>query len=228
MLDQSLLQQIKFLESQGKSKEEIYIDILSRGAKAEDLNDYYSTANLAVSEEDQKKRTIRIIVTVGAILIGAGIFSFIAANWQVMGKPSKIIIIILSMLATYIVGWNVKEKTELKKTGDALILLGSIIYGGGIFLVGQMFNVRASWPDGFILWMLGVIAMAFALDSYTLYYLAALLGIVAIFGHPVVIFSSFNSAIFTSSLLLLISTSATFLVGWKFRKKAISQNSEIY
>ena len=121
--------------------------------------------------------------------MGVGIFLFIAANWQEMLKPVKIGVILVSMLVSYGLGWYLKERLNLGKTGSALFLLGSIIYGAGIFLVAQMFRLRVNWPDGFILWMFGTIAIAFALESFSHFYLAILLGFVALVGYPIEIFT---------------------------------------
>ena len=169
MADPKLSEYVKTSLAQGKPKEEIYKELLGQGWTIEVIQESFNSMGVEQEKEDTSKKTIRIIVTIGAVLVGAGIFSFIAANWLEMTKPIKIGIILISMIVSYGAGWYLKEKSELQKTGDALILLGSIIYGAGIFLVAQMFNIRANWPDGFILWMIGTIAMAFAVESYPLF-----------------------------------------------------------
>lgn len=221
MIYQDSIKYIKTSLAQGKRKEELYQELLSKGETIEKIGEYFTAIKREERKEGAQKRTIKIILTIGAILIGAGIFSFIAANWQEMTKSLKIGIIIISMLASYSAAWYVREKLRLVKTGEALLLLGAIIYGAGIFLTAQMFNIRANWPDGFILWMLGVIAMAFAAEAFSLFYLAIPLGIVAFIGHPFGIFTDFgpNPFLLTSSFLLLISTIVTFISGWTIHKK---------
>jgi uncharacterized membrane protein len=225
-----LVEYIKTSLSQGRTKEDIYKELLGQGWTIEVIQESFNAIGTEEEKEDTQKRTIRIIVTIGAVLVGAGIFSFIAANWVEMARPVKIAIILISMLASYGTGWYLKEKTELQKTGEALILLGAIIYGAGIFLVAQMFNIRANWPDGFILWMIGTIAMAFAAESYPLFYLAIPLGIIAIVGHPFGIFTGFgyNRFLLTSSFLLLAATIITFATGWIIRKKMPPELKEFY
>lgn len=230
MADPKLSEYIKASLAQGKPKEEIYKELLGQGWTIEAIQEGFNSIGAEQEKEDTSKKTINIIVTIGAVLVGAGIFSFIAANWFAMEKSVKIGIILISMVVSYGSGWYFKEKSELQKTGDALILLGSIIYGAGIFLVAQMFNIRANWPDGFILWMVGTIVMAFAVESYQLFYLAILLGIIASIGHPLIIFTSFghNSFLLTSSFLLLIATIITFITGWLVRKKIPAELKEFY
>ncbi|MBI5149566.1 MAG: DUF2157 domain-containing protein [Candidatus Omnitrophica bacterium] len=230
MADPKLVEYVKTSLAQGKPKEEIYKELLGQGQTIEVIQESFNALTTEEEKEDTSKRTIRIIVTIGAVLVGTGIFSFITANWQAIARPVKIGIILVSMLISYGTGWHMKEKSNLLKTGETLILLGSIIYGAGIFLVAQMFNIRANWPDGFILWMIGAIAVAYAVESYPLLYLAIPLGIIALVGHPFGIFTGFgcNSFLLTSSFLLLAATTITFVTGWIIRKKMPPELKEFY
>lgn len=221
MIEQNLVNYIKTSFSQGRSKEEIYKELLNQGFTIEVIQENFQAITTGEEKEDTQKRTIQIVLTIAAVLVGAGIFSFIASNWQEMGRVMKVLIIIAAMLSSYVLSWYTKEKLQLIKTGEALMLLGSIIYGAGIFLVAQMFHIRANWPDGFILWMLGVIVMAYAVELSPLFYLSIVLGIIALIGHPFLIFtpSGYDTFFLTSSFLLLVAAVATFVVGWTTWKK---------
>ena len=231
MIDPKIVDYIKTSLAQGKSKEELYKELLGQGWTIDVIQENFNAIEATEEKEDTSKKTIHIIVTIGAVLVGAGIFSFIAANWQEMTRPMKVGIIVISMLISYAIGWYLKEKLNLTKTGEALILLGAIIYGAGIFLVAQMFNIRANWPDGFILWMFGTIVMAFAVESFPLFYLSIPLGIIALVGHPFGIFSGFagyNPFLLTSSFLLLIAAVVTFVAGLIMRKKLTPELKDFY
>lgn len=230
MVDQKLADYVKASVVGGKTREEIYKELLAQGFTIEMIQESFTSFTAHEEKDALSRRTIYIIVTIGAILVGAGIFSFIAANWQEMDRPVKVGIILLSMLISYGAGWYVKEKANLPKTGDALILLGAIIYGAGIFLVAQMFNIRANWPDGFILWMIGAVVMALSIESNMLFRLSVLLGIVALIGHPfgIVVGLGYNPFLLTSSFLLLIGAVVTFISGWVIRKKIPPQLKEFY
>jgi len=230
MTDHNLVAHIKSSLAKGNTKEDIYRDLLAHGSTVEAIEKAFNSETESEKKEDMSKKTVHIIVTVGAILIGAGFFSFIASNWSGMPKAVKIGIILFAMIGAYASGWNMKKRATMPRTGEALILLGSIIYGAGIFLVAQMFNIRANWPDGFILWMLGTIAVGFTIELYSLFYLAMLLGVVSLIGHPVSIFGSFgyNPFLLTSSLLLLVATVITFLAGRAIQKKAPHASKKYY
>jgi amino acid transporter len=83
--------------------------------------------------------------------------------------------------------------------------------------------------------MFGAIAIAFALESFPHFYLAILLGIVAIIGHLIKIFIEIftgvlghHAFLLTSSFLLLIATIITFITGWIVRKRIPSELKEFY
>jgi uncharacterized membrane protein len=230
MENKKLVEYIQSSLVQGKSKEEIYKELLNQGWGIDAIQDAFNQIATNIEKEDIQKRTIRIIVTIGAILIGIGIFSFVAANWQGMTKAAKVLIIVIAMIASYTGGWFFRERWNYKKTGEALILLGAIIYGAGIFLVAQMFHIRGNWPDGFILWMIGTIIMAFAIESFSLFYLAIPIGIAAIIGYPLGIFGSYsyNPFLLTSPLLLFVATIVTFITGWLVKKRIPPELKEFY
>jgi len=236
--NQTIVEYIQRSLTQGKSKEEIYKELLNQGWSIDAIQDAFNQIVTKEKKEDTQKRTIRIITIIGAILVGVGIFSFIAANWQEMTKIIKVLIIVIAMISSYTGGWFLREKWHYEKTGEALLLLGAIIYGAGIFLIAQMFHIRGNWPDGFILWMIGAIVMAFAAESFSLFYLAIPVGIAAIIGHPFGIFDhplgilgalgGYNPFLLTSSFLLLIATIVTFIAGWLVKKRMPPELKEFY
>jgi uncharacterized membrane protein len=235
MENEKIVEYIQLSLQQGKSKEEIYKELLNQGWNVDAIQNAFNRIVTKIitkkKKEDIQKKAIRIIVTMGAIFVGAGIFVYIAANWQEMTKLVKVLIIVIAMIASYTSGWFFREKQHYERTGEALILLGAIIYGAGIFLVGQIFHIRGNWPDGFILWMIGVIAMAFAAESFSLFYLAILVGIISIIGHPFGIFgnlSGYNPFLLTSSFLLFVATIVTFITGWLMRKRTPPELKEFY
>ena len=191
MLDQKLIRWAEEALKHGESQEQIYQHLLAEGFTVDQVQKIVLAGKSETLKGETQKRTVSVVVVIGAILIGLGIFSFIASNWDHYQKGLKIFIILSSMLLSYAVGWYAREVKHLPKSGAALYLLGSIIYGAGIFLVAQMYNIRANWPDGFILWMLGVIVVSFATELTAFLYFAAVLGIISLFGNPFTIFESF-------------------------------------
>ncbi len=102
----------------------------------------------------------------GALMVGAGIILFFALNWATIPKWAKVFSILASMVASYHIGYLMKfSKGTHPKAGGALIFLGTIIYGAGIWLIAQIFNISAHWPLGFLYWAAGAFLVAYVAHS---------------------------------------------------------------
>ena len=72
--------------------------------------EFKNIINLYTSRE--KLNFIKVLLAVGALLIGLGIISLIASNWQVMSKLSKFSLIILFYLGSSLSAWYLLEKNN--------------------------------------------------------------------------------------------------------------------
>ncbi len=116
---------------------------------------------------------IRILVTLGAILIGFGVLSFIASNWETLGKPMRLGLIFASYSISLFTGFKLRD--NLPKTSRSLIYLAMIIYGAGIFLIGQMFHFAGHFSGAFLLWAIGIIPISIYLKDELLFLFAQIL-----------------------------------------------------
>jgi uncharacterized membrane protein len=213
----------------GLTAEQIYLELLGEGLTVAEIQDAYSQNQRADSGTSLQQRVVRVVVTTGAILVGAGAFSFVASNWTAMSDPLRVFVIVAALTASTGAGWYVREYLGHRTTGTALLLLGSIIFGAGVFLCAQIFNVHGNWPDGFVLWMLGTLAMAFVTRSTPLYLLGIAVGIVAAAGYPLMFANTFDVAggldIYLLSSPLLIGGSAivTVLLGLEIRRGLLGE-----
>ena len=233
MADAHIQERIRSLLAEGRRKEEIYQTLLAEGIGVADIEAEFAGPTQEAVKRDTHQWTVRVVVSIGVLLIAAGIFSFIAANWDEISRAGKVGLILAVMTLSYGVGWYLKEFRGYTRSGEALIFLGSIAYGGGIFLVAQLFNVQVQWPDGFILWMLGTLVMALAVDSYLLYYLAMPIGAAAFVGHRSIMFERFwstgsPSAIPISLVLLIRAVTLTFTTGWLIRRRMPEEQKKFY
>ncbi len=215
----------KFIENSLKnhlSEEDIYADLIKKGLKIKEIKDLLENARTEKNQDQTEKRTIKVVLTIGAVLVGAGVFSLIASNWEDMAKAWKVFVIVFSMLLSYFAAWYFSQKKGYEKTGSALYLLGILIYGAGIFLIAQIFNISANWPDGFILWMFGSLTLYFAVKNKIFLYLSFVLGLFSIFGHPAAVFDVFHvhdRFLLTSSVFLLLAAVVCFVVASIVEKK---------
>ncbi|MBF0556299.1 MAG: DUF2157 domain-containing protein [Nitrospirae bacterium] len=120
-----------------------------------------------IPEPDKTVIPSRLILTLsilGVALFGAGVILFFSANWSEIPKWGKISIIFAGMLCSYGTGYYLSfEKGNYPRVGASLFLLGAIIYGSGIFLIAQAYNVSAHSPTGILMWGTGVLAIAYVL-----------------------------------------------------------------
>jgi uncharacterized membrane protein len=119
---------------------------------------------------------IQVVVTIGAIMVGLGILSFIASNWDGISHLVKLLLIFGVFGGVNLAGYLLSETNP--KTGRSFIYLGTLVYGAGIFLIGQMYNFGGDFPTAFLLWSLGILPLAFQLkDKYIMLFANLLFGV---------------------------------------------------
>lgn len=148
-------------------------------------------------EEGSGINFIRVLVTIGAILIGLGVLSFVSSNWIYMSKVSKIITIIFVMGISMFTSFKLEHTYE--KTSKAILYLSTLIYGAGIFLIGQIFNYGGEFTTAFLLWAVGVVLMALILKEKILFISGHILLLIYIngsFGENIIIYTLIFICIF--------------------------------
>lgn len=120
---------------------------------------------------------ITIMTILGSVLVGLGALLFIGANWYQLGPVCKLAMIFTAIVAAHAAGWYFRfEPGNRPKLGTALLLLGSLFYGAGIWLVAQIFNLESNFSDGLLLWALGTALSACVTKVSALGVLANVLG----------------------------------------------------
>jgi len=158
----------------------------------------------AYEPREEGMNFIRIILTIGAILVGLGIMSFIASNWQEMGKAIKLLILVAGFLGFALIG-RILEKTY-PRTGRSLVYISVLIFGAGIFLIEQMYNISIHFSKSFMLWSLGVLPMAYVLKDKLIFSFANVLFLIHALGN----FNSYGIAWTYLALLMIF-----YVVNWR-------------
>jgi uncharacterized membrane protein len=129
------------------------------------------------SQEKGRPDMMTIVISItGALLIGLGVILFIAYNWDKISREVHTGMILSAMVIAYLGGYFIREKYPAYRIlGEAAIFLGAIFFGSGIWLIAQMYNINAHYPNGFLFWAIGAIAVSYVTQSVSVNMLASVL-----------------------------------------------------
>ncbi|HEX7028082.1 MAG TPA: DUF2157 domain-containing protein, partial [Gammaproteobacteria bacterium] len=117
-----------------------------------------------------------IFSAIGAIIFGLGIILLFAYNWEDMHRLSKLAAIFVALLAAHAGGWYLnRSHSQHRKLGESLHLLGTMLFGAGIWLIAQIYHIDEHYPNGILLWAMGALLLAWAMPSLAQAMLALLL-----------------------------------------------------
>ena len=142
------------------------------------LNSIISQYDSKADSEQKKTTAFYTLISAASILAGAALLLLIGYNWEILNYIAKLAIIFgitisfqcLTLVSRF--GWKNNVLSEV------FSLLSCISYGSGIWLIAQIFNLNAHYPDGFYWWALGTIPLAFLGQSSLLWFLVIVLEII--------------------------------------------------
>ncbi len=152
----------------------------------------------------------------GAVVVGLGIILLLAYNWDDIPKFGKLSLIFGSIVAAHVAGlWLRWKRGAQPEIGEALSLLGTMLFGAGIWLVAQVYHIDEHFPNGFLIWGLGALALAWALNSVPQAILAA--ATLTVWGSCEVL--QFDAPIDWSSALILVGLAP---LAWRKRSRILT------
>jgi uncharacterized membrane protein len=108
------------------------------------------------SVEGGPQHGLLVLLIAGACVVGGSLMLFISSNWQGVNIQIKAMAVLSLMLACYISAWHIRGKSPLKTIlSEALVFLGSVLFGGATVLVSQHFQVSGNQPE-LLLWAMGI------------------------------------------------------------------------
>ncbi|WP_293123545.1 DUF2157 domain-containing protein [Microcoleus sp. bin38.metabat.b11b12b14.051] len=143
-------------------------------------------------ETSSRNQFLSILIGLGSILLGIGVITFVAANWQVWSREIRVAMLLSVFVAVNAAGfylWRIppSQNKNLNQSilpltkgrnqllGEGLLLLGALILGANMALMAQMFHIGGSAFGLFLVWGIGVLGMAYSLRLTSLGVLSALL-----------------------------------------------------
>ncbi|MES0128190.1 DUF2157 domain-containing protein [Mesorhizobium sp. M0029] len=105
-----------------------------------------------------------ILAMMAALLFGAAILLFVAANWDAIPRLVRVAALFAVILAGY-VGGAVLKMRDHAAIGEALWIVAAAAFGGSIALVGQMYHLTGDEASAIVTWGIGTAFAAVALRS---------------------------------------------------------------
>ena len=178
---------------------------------AKQLSSAYELDNL---RHESTRLLSSVIFTIGGLLLGGGLISFVAANWEVIPTPIKLALLVSALLGLHAIGFWLWHSKNWRQLGHALIFCGCLVFGANIGLVAQIFHISGNWYGGFGAWALGSLVMAWAIRSW-------IIGVLAL-GTSFIWFLGFQSDYDQSaSAYPLILAIALLPLAWIIRSRVL-------
>ena len=105
-----------------------------------------------------------ILAMMAALLFGAAILIFVAANWDAIPRLARVAALFAIILGGY-VGGAVLKARDHAAIGEALWIVAAAAFGGSIALIGQMYHLSGDEASALVTWGAGTALAAVALRS---------------------------------------------------------------
>jgi uncharacterized membrane protein len=100
-----------------------------------------------------------VLGIVGGLLIAAAFLAFVAAHWMELARVARLAILFSGTITAFgLGGWFARGGRPV--LADLCAGIGSIIFGAGIALVGQMYHLGDDFAGGMLLWAIGALTAA--------------------------------------------------------------------
>ncbi|NJQ98554.1 MAG: DUF2157 domain-containing protein [Hydrococcus sp. CSU_1_8] len=129
-----LRQEVIRWQAEGLIDEELYAELARR----------YQFADLA---DSARNRFVAILIGLGSVLLGLAAITFVAANWQVLSKSLKVLLLMSLFAGVNAAGfylWRPPAPSWQARLGKGLLLFGSFILGANFALMSQIFHQSGS------------------------------------------------------------------------------------
>ena len=117
------------------------------------------------------------VYVLAALLAGAGVASLVAWHWEEMGRLLKVVIIFSLVVGAHLAGHRFRHGDRHPRLGEAVTLLGSLLFGAGIGLMAQIFQVSGAWYGIFGGFAVGALLGGLLLGSTPTLVAAAVAGV---------------------------------------------------
>ena len=109
--------------------------------------------------EEAGSRLPAIFAMLGALMLAASVSAFVAANWQEIPRLVRLVGILALIAVCFPIALQLGRRA-IPWGADAAVTFGTLCFGAGVALVGQMYHLPGDWPAGAMLVALGALIAA--------------------------------------------------------------------
>lgn len=124
-------------------------------------------------QDDGRSRLPMALAGIGVVCVALALFAFIAANWGAIPKSIKLAGIAALILGAHLLA-ALASRAGKKGLSDLATGFATLVFVGGMALVGQIFHMPADWSGGAFLVCMGALAAAWLSGSVTSLTVAAI------------------------------------------------------
>lgn len=100
--------------------------------------------------------SLGLLTGLAGLFAGLALLLLVSANWEQL--PRLVRYAGLLSLTALLNGWGVLRLVR-HGSGGGLLFLGGFAYGASIMLIGQMYHLGEHFPNGLLLWALGLVPL---------------------------------------------------------------------
>ncbi len=115
------------------------------------------SAEAMLAEYDARESSFsvgRVLLTLAAVLLSAAVLLLVAANWETIPRIARVAGI-GALIWIFYLSAALCLSRALNGIGAALLVMGTLTFGGAIALVGQMYHLSGDTVDAMLVWLAG-------------------------------------------------------------------------
>ena len=109
-----------------------------------------------LSLNDAGPSALGLLSGLAGLFAGLALLLLVSANWEQLPRLARFAGLVT--LTAVLNGWGVLRLARAG-TGGGLLFLGGFAYGASIMLTGQMYHLGEHFPNGLLLWALGLVPL---------------------------------------------------------------------
>jgi len=115
-------------------------------------------------QKDGRSKLPMALAGIGVLCIALAIAAFIAANWAEIPKTVKLTGIALCVIGAHLIAAYAASRGK-RGVSDLATAFATLVFVGGLALIGQIFHLPQDWPGGAFIVCLGALAAAWIAGS---------------------------------------------------------------